>query len=309
MPELPEVHTTVEGLNRVLKSKTIADVWSSYNSSFHKGKPNIKNVHYFRDFRTSVAGAKFLQAERRGKNILIHLSNKHTVLIHMKMTGHLMYGQYKKTKSANGHEVWKTLEHGGPLEDPFNQHIRLVFILSNGKHVVFSDMRKFAKVFVFPTADRAKVPDIAELGPEPLDRAFTFAKFREQILKRPKWPIKQALLDQSIIAGIGNIYSDEMLWASSIHPQSCPKDVPEKFLRSLFKEMRLVLEKGIRFGGDSESDYRNIDGEPGNFQKKHHAYRHTGEPCAKRGCRGIIERIKVGGRSTHFCAVHQTLFK
>lgn len=309
MPELPEVHTTVAGLNRVLKGKTITDVWSSYNSSFHKGKPNIKNVHYFRDFRSAVAGAKFVRAVRRGKNILIDLSNKHTVLIHMKMTGHLMCGRYFLTKDAHGKEVWKTLEHGGPLEDPFNQHIRLVFSLSDGRHLVFSDMRKFAKVFIFPTADRDKVPDIAELGPEPLDRAFTFEKFRTQILKRPKWPIKQALLDQSIIAGIGNIYSDEMLWGAGIHPLSTPKAVPEKSMHTLFKEMRLVLAKGIRFGGDSESDYRNIDGVPGNFQKKHHAYRHTGEVCAKRGCHGIIERRKIGGRSAHFCPVHQKLFQ
>jgi len=312
MPELPEVHTTVTGLNRVLKGKTIIDVWSSYNSSFHKGKPNIKNVHYFRDFRMAVSGAKFVKAERRGKNILIDLSNKHTVLIHMKMTGHLMCGKYLLTKDSikdsHSKEVWKTLEHGGPLEDPFNQHIRLVFSLSNGRHLVFSDLRKFAKVYIFPTKDKKSVPDLASLGPEPLDSKLTFEKFRDQIFLRPKTPIKQVLMDQTIIVGIGNIYSDEMLWASGIHPLSKPYKVPDKYFRSLFKEMKIVLKKGIEFGGDSESDYRNIDGKPGNFQKKHHAYRHTGEACAKHGCHGIIERRKVGGRSAHFCAAHQKIF-
>jgi formamidopyrimidine-DNA glycosylase len=115
-------------------------------------------------------------------------------------------------------------------------------------------------------------------------------------------------MDQSLIAGIGNIYSDEMLWAASIHPLSKPAKVPEKSLKKLYEEMKKVLEKGIDFGGDSMSDYRNIHGVRGKFQNEHNVYQLKGEKCRKIGCGGTIERIKVGGRSGHFCPKHQKLF-
>lgn len=303
MPELPEVHTTVEGINLVARGKKVIDVWSSYNSSFHAGKPNIKNIHYFKNFRRAVVGAKILKAERRGKNVLIHLSNEHTILIHMKMTGHLLYGRYRFNKN-----VWKAADLG-PLQDPYNQFIRLVFSLSDKKHLAFSDVRKFAKIFIFPTKEIGLVPDLANLGPEPLNKDFDLKKFRERLNIGAKKRIKQVLMSQEIVAGIGNIYSDEMLWASDIHPLSLADAIPEAQLKTLLKEMKKVLAKGIHFGGDSESDYRNIHGQPGEFQNKHHAYRHTGEPCAKRNCNGIISKIKVGGRSTHFCPTHQNLYE
>ncbi len=305
MPELPEVHTTVLGLNKKLKNLTITDVWSSYNSPSHKGKSNIKNLEYFKDFKKAVTGGTFVKAERRGKNILIELSNGHTVLIHMKMTGHLLYGNYSFNKKGS---KWTTTDRG-PLEDPFNQHIRLVFSLSNGKHLAFSDLRKFAKVFAIPTKEIPELPDLLDIGPEPLEKSFTFEKFRERLSLRPNWPIKQTLLDQSVIAGIGNIYSDEMLWSSRIHPFSKTSRIPQDFLKDLYKQMKIVLEKGINFGGDSDSDYRNIDGKIGEFQNKHHTYRHTGEVCARPRCGGIIERKKLGSRSAHFCPKHQKLFK
>jgi formamidopyrimidine-DNA glycosylase len=304
MPELPEVHTTVEGLNKRLPGTRVTDVWSGYDSPFHAGKQNIKNVHYFKNFRRAVVGTQFVRAERRGKNILIHFSNGHTVLIHMKMTGHLLYGRYEQNKKS---AEWRAVD-AGPLQDPFNRHIRLVFTLSNGKHLAFSDMRKFAKVFAFPSAEIHAVEDLMRIGPEPLGRAFTYDRFFERLMQKPRGQIKTVLMDQSIVAGIGNIYSDEMLWSAGIHPLSKPAAVPARHMRALYRAMRDVLKKGIDFGGDSESDYRNIDGEVGNFQNKHRAYRHTGEPCAKRGCTGIISRTKIGGRSAHFCPIHQKLF-
>ena len=227
MPELPEVHTTVQGLNRVMKGAKISDVWSSYNSRFHAGKENIKNVHYFKNFRAAVSGAKFIRAERRGKNVLIHLSNKHTVLIHMKMTGHLLYGKYE-FKAAENKWSAKKLPSQKALQDPFNQFIRLVFSLSNGKHLAFSDLRKFGKVFMFPTSEMNRLPDISSLGPEPLAPEFTLKIFSAQLEKRRNTPIKQALMDQTLIAGTGNIYSDEILFESSVHPLSKFQKIPQK---------------------------------------------------------------------------------
>ena len=302
MPELPEVHTTVEGMNKFAKGLTIKNVWSDYNSPFHIGKNNIKDRKYFDQFSKLVIGARILGAERRAKNILINLGNHHTILIHMKMTGHILYGEY----TFNGKE-WLP-EKEGPLRDPFNRFIRLVFTLSDGNHLVLADMRRFAKVCTFPTPDLDTYPELQDIGPEPLEKNFDFKKFKEMLRKRPSWKIKQALMDQSMIAGIGNIYSDEMLWLSGIHPESRVTKIPDITLKKLFPAMKEVLKKGIDFGGDSMSDYRNILGERGRFQHAHNAYRLTGTKCKMKNCKGIIKRLKVGGRSAHFCNVHQKKF-
>jgi formamidopyrimidine-DNA glycosylase len=304
MPELPEVQTTVNGLNAEVKGFTIIDVWSDYRSSFHAGKNNIKNPEYFKGFKRDVVGAKIVKAARQGKNILIHLSNKKTMLVHMKMTGHFMYGEY-----VFDEKEWKPKATEGPLVDPYNKYLHLVFTLSDKKQLVFSDLRKFGKVFLFNTEDEGTIEDLMKLGPDPLKSEFDFEAMEERLKMKPNGKIKQVLMDQTVISGIGNIYSDEMLWSAGIHPLSQAGAIPLPELQKLFKAMKETLEKGIDFGGDSDSDYRNIYGERGSFQHKHNAYRRTGKPCPKRGCGGTIQRLKVGGRSAHFCDTHQTLFK
>jgi formamidopyrimidine-DNA glycosylase len=149
---------------------------------------------------------------------------------------------------------------------------------------------------------------LKNLGPEPLEKTFTFEKFKKQLLLKPNKNIKTVLMDQSIIAGIGNIYSDEMLWLSSIHPESRSKSIPNKNLKLLYTSMKEILTKGIDFGGDSMSDYRNINGKKGNFQNHHNVYQKKGEHCGKKGCKGAIMRKVLDGRSSHFCNVHQKLF-
>jgi formamidopyrimidine-DNA glycosylase len=305
MPELPEVQTTVNGINKKAKGLKIVDVWTDYRSVSHVGKDNIKDKIFFDSFKKKIVGSKVTNAERRAKNVLIHLSNGNTVLIHMKMTGHIMYGQYvfdSKKKS----DPW-TAKKEGPLTDSFNRFIHLVFTFNNGYQLVLSDMRKFAKVTLFETKDLAHSPHLKDLGPEPLEKSFNYKIFKERIYRRPTGRIKNVLMDQSIVAGIGNIYSDEALWLSSIHPEEAVKNIPEANLKLLFKSSLQVLKKGIDFGGDSMSDYRNIDGERGKFQNKHNAYRLAGKPCKKKGCPGTITRKVVGGRSAHFCNTHQKL--
>jgi formamidopyrimidine-DNA glycosylase len=285
MPELPEVQTTVNGLNKTVKGKRIVDVKTSYKSAFHAGKDNIKDLKFFSIFKKKVKGQKILKAERRAKNILIHLDNGYTILTHMKMTGHFVYDR---------------------PDYPFT---RLDFTLDNGKHLTLSDMRKFAKVTFVKTSELEKSFHLEHLGPEPLEKVFKFEVFKSQVLKKSNGQIKQALMDQSLIAGIGNIYSDEILWRAGVHPMSKVSDIPERNLKEMFKAMKEVLQRGIDFGGDSMSDYRNIKGEKGEFQEHHRAYRRTGKPCGKKGCPGKIERKVVGTRSAHFCPVHQKLFK
>ncbi len=312
MPELPEVQTTVDGLNKTVRGKKILDVWTEYNSPFHAGKDNIKNPLFFKKFKKEIVGTTIRKSVRVGKNVLIELSNGKTILIHMKMTGHLLFGEYRKVNNESGikngdkKEIWKPKDNTSMLADPFNRFIRLIFILPGGKQLAFSDMRKFAKVTLIDTGKYEEDKELAHLGIDALQ--IDFKKFKELITEEKK-PIKQTLMDQEIVAGVGNIYADECLWLAGIHPQSNSSKIPQKELKKLFEDVRSVLKKGIDFGGDSMSDYRNIYGERGKFQNKHNAYRKTKERCSKRGCNGTIKRELIGARSSHFCPTHQKLFK
>ena len=301
MPELPEVQITVNGLNRVLPGKKILSVWSAYNSPHYKGKENIKDRKYFSKFKRNILNSPILKSERIGKNVLIHLKNRVTILIHMKMTGHLLYGKYEKSKSE-----WRAKDKG-PLQDPFNRHIRLIFELDNGKHLAFSDMRKFAKVMFIKTKDLKTHDDLKDIGPDPFE--LTLKEFVERIKRKNSGRIKNILMDQTLISGIGNIYSDEVLFETGIHPETDISAIPNKKLKEIYKEVKKVLKRGINFGGDSTSDYRNIKGERGDFQNKHQVYRKTREKCPKRECSGKIIRKVIGGRSAHFCNKHQKLLK
>jgi formamidopyrimidine-DNA glycosylase len=293
MPELPEVQTTVLGLNSRTKGLTIADVWSDYDSAFHKGKDSIKDRIYFAYFKKNTVGRKITHVSRRAKNILIHLDNRSVILVHMKMTGHLLYGDYDR-------------------KDPFNRFIHLIITFSNRKTLELSDMRKFAKVTLITEKEFEKSVHLADIGPEPLEKKFTFTVFKTQLQKRPTGRIKNVLMDQSLIAGVGNIYSDEALWRAGIHPEEAVQNIPNTLLKKLYEATITVLKKGIDFGGDSMSDYRNIDGKRGKFQAEHQAYRRTGEKCRmeldkSKKCPGIILRKVVGGRSAHFCSIHQRM--
>ncbi len=337
MPELPEVQTTVNGLKKTVVGLTISAVWTDLarkNINRPDYKDSIKYLPFFEQFKKSVHGAKIVSAERRAKNILINLSNektlKHdgscsgkTILIHMKMTGHLMYGTYIKRSKAESVkskvEYWEPSpkEKNGALRDPFNRFLHFVITFTNGKSLVLSDVRKFAKVTLLSTVDaHATKParlngfsrsgrHLDNLGPEPLEKHFDFKQFSECINRKPKGKIKSVLMDQSILSGVGNIYSDEALWLAGVHPLSVVAKIPHEKALALFHAVQSVLKKGIDFRGDSTSDYRQIDGTRGDFSHEHNAYRLAKTPCKKRGCSGTIHRIVVGGRSAHFCPVHQ----
>jgi formamidopyrimidine-DNA glycosylase len=298
MPELPEVTTTVNGLNEVLPRLTIMDVWSDYFlRTANRRNDTIKNKKYFEFFKKEIVGEKFIKAERRGKNILIHLTGGKTILIHMKMTGHLLYGKYELVG-----KIWKSNQE--LLRDSFNQFIHLTFTLSNGKHLAFSDMRKFGKVVLFETDTKDTTPHLVGLGPEPLED-LTLKTFKIQLNTKPLGKIKTVLMDQSVIAGVGNIYSDEILWEAGVHPERIVKNLKDSEIKEMWNAMIKILKISIKMGGDSMSDYRDIYGQKGNFQNAHKVYRRVGEKCSKKNCPGTILRIIIGGRSSHFCSVHQ----
>lgn len=346
MPELPEVHTTVESLKKLVLEKTIKDVWSDFHiDTAHGHRNNLKNLNHYKDFKNKVVGTKIVNIERLGKNILIHLkkisldkpksknnlqgqSLEYTIVVHMKMTGHLLFGTYQKTNykyeirnpkqirkskiintKMKQTEKWVTV-NDGPLKDSYNQFIHFVLTLTDKnkkeRHLVLSDMRKFASVCLVETNKLKDHEGLSLLGPDPLlmskkefiDRFISFAK-------RKSAPIKTFLLDQSFVAGIGNIYADETLWASGVHPLSNPNKIPRITIDKIYGKINTILKKSISLGGDSMSDYRNPYGEKGGFQNCHNVYRRIGKNCPKPKCKGIIERTVIGGRSSHFCNIHQ----
>lgn len=317
MPELPEVTTTVNGLQKVLPKLIITDIWTDLTrkNSIKQFKDTIKDEEFFKKFKKIVIGAKIKKVERRAKNILIHLDPiqidqqaiSYTILIHLKMTGHLLFGKYTYDKKKNSWLV-ASEEKNKALKDPYNRFIHVIFSMNNEKHLAFCDSRKFGKVTLIKTDYLEQSIHLKGIGPEPLEESFTEKVFLERLSKNTNKATKTVLMDQSIVAGIGNIYSDEMLWLSSIHPESTFNKIPKKNLSLLYKSMKEVLEKGIDFGGDSMSDYRNINGERGNFQHHHNVYQKKNEICGKKSCGGIIERKIVNGRSAHFCNKHQVLY-
>ena len=305
MPELPEVETTVRGLRKKVLNLVISDVWTDLNTKDKRKDDTVANKKYFLTFRKEIQNKKIISVERVAKNILINLSGKptKTILIHLKMTGHLLYGNYKFLQKEN---KWRASDKESPLSDPFNKYVHVLFTFKNKKEkLAFSDMRKFGKITLLNTKEAHETKHLKNIGPDPLEKSFDVKKLTEVLNKKPNGKIKTVLLDQSIIAGIGNIYSDEILWCAGIHPERKVSQIKPEEFKVILKCTKNILAKGIYFGGDSMSDYRNINGLPGKFQLQHQAYRRTGEKCRKKGCNGVIIRKVINNRSAHFCSKHQ----
>lgn len=290
MPELPEVETIVRDLNKNVKGLKITDTWFDWKKLIKEPKPEL--------FKRQIKGRKILGAKRRAKYILIGLSGDKTLLIHQKISGHMLYGKWEMKDKE-----WKSVLPGPLKNDPQNRFIRFVLFLNNGKMLALSDLRRFAKILLIDTDKVKESKDIKSLGPEPLEKSFTYDKFKE-ITSRKKGKIKTVLMDQTFIAGIGNIYSDEILWYSGINPLRQVNDLKEKELRGIFKEIKKVLSVGIKKHGDSMKDYRRLKGDKGGYQNVQKVYQMTNKACFKKDG-GIIKRIKIGGRSAHYCPKHQ----
>ncbi len=258
----------------------------------------MMRTHTPANFAADIAGRKILRAHRRAKYIMMDLSGDKTLIIHQKISGHLLYGKW----GVSGKKVEAALE--GPIKtDPYNRFIRFILYLDNGYQLGLSDLRRFGKVFLGDTKKIENINEIGRLGPEPLDSKFTFAEFKE-LMTGKRGVVKKVLMDPFFIAGIGNIYSDEILWYAGIHPLHRVEKLTAKDIAALYKYMKLVLKKAIAAKGDSQQDYRTLEGKFGNYQNMQKAYQLTGQHCQKRDG-GIIKRIKINNRSAHFCPRHQ----
>jgi formamidopyrimidine-DNA glycosylase len=289
MPELPEVETIVRDLDREVRNRTFLDVWTDAESLIKRDK--------FESFKNKLIGKKILKVRRRAKNILIDLSDGYILLIHQKITGHLLLGEWKFEDGK-----WVAKKEGPLSLDPMNRFLHVVFMLDDQRQLALSDARKFAKVELWKKEELENSEEFGEIGPEPLEKGFTVERF-EKLFEKKKGKVKQVLMDQNFIAGIGNIYASEILFEARIHPEEDVSNLDKDDLKKIYDAMRRILEESIRLKGDSFSDFRTIYGEKGKSQEVVKVYQKEGEKCPR--CGGLIKRIKQGGRSSFFCPACQ----
>ena len=310
MPELPEVETIVRELRKKIIGLKIADFWSD------REKP-IKQAGGIAKFKKEITGKKILSITRRAKFIVIDIEGDKSLFIHQKISGHLMYGKWiksvkLKTQSAKQEErirEWVSAIPGPLQNDRQNQYIRYIWTLNNGYQMAMSDLRRFSRVILVKDKDISNLKEIRDLGPEPLE--ITLQQFKslfgsETSKHRKRGRLKQVLMDPFFIVGIGNIYSDEILWDAGYYPLSRVENLKEADLKKIFRSTVKILNKAVAANGSSVDDYRLPSGEKGRYQDMEKAYQQTGKKCAKKDG-GVIQRLRIGGRSAHFCPIHQTL--
>jgi formamidopyrimidine-DNA glycosylase len=296
MPELPEVETVKRGLERLIIGKKIVSVQFDWPKSY----PNAAT-----DTEVFVLGASVTTVARRAKVLLIGLSTGYTLVIHLKMTGQLVFVGEQQEHQTSNDESRKDERFGAghPNESLIGQlpdkSTRVQFLFSDGSHLYFNDQRKFGWVKLVESHLVEHMNFIAKLGPEPLEDTFTSKLFTERIRKRQNTTVKAALLDQTVLAGIGNIYADESLWGASIHPSTRVKDLTDSQLNVLHREIVFVLKLSIEKGGSTDKNYVNAEGKRGSYIDFARVFRREGLACPR--CGATIEKIRVAGRGTHVC--------
>ncbi|HYI66828.1 MAG TPA: bifunctional DNA-formamidopyrimidine glycosylase/DNA-(apurinic or apyrimidinic site) lyase [Candidatus Limnocylindrales bacterium] len=291
MPELPEVETVARDLQRWVAGATITGATVTWERTIRHPQPPER-------FAAEIAGATIHRVDRRAKTVLLHLDDGRVMTVALRMTGALIVT---------------------PADAAPDPYARVVFALADGRQLRYRDVRKFGRIGLWPGgglrsvgggrgARSRKIKEaggryrIGEVfsghGPEPLRRGFTAARFAERRRGRSA-KLKSLLLDQSFIAGVGNIYADEALWRARLHPLRTADTLDGSDIRRLHRAVRRVLREGIANRGASFSDYVGADGEPGANAERLAVYRRTDQPCYR--CGRPIRRIVVGQRSTHYC--------
>lgn len=317
MPELPEVETVRRGLSTLLIGHTVKKVTHDTPKSFPNAAADVEQF---------LIGAKVTDIRRRAKVLIIDLSSDYSLVIHLKMTGQIVYvetpdvipakaGISKITGSQIKSGMTNTESElrfgaGHPTESLVgklpDRSTRVEFELDKGAKLFFNDQRKFGWVRLLPTIEVPNIDFMKKVGPEPLDAEFTDKEFVQRLARRKNTTIKAAILDQTVLAGIGNIYADEGLWGAKIHPSTRVKDVPPEKLKKLFKELRFVLQLSIEKGGSTDKNYVNAEGKKGSYISFARVFRKEGTPC-KRHPDVLIQKIRVAGRGTHICPKCQVL--
>ncbi|MBU0531495.1 MAG: bifunctional DNA-formamidopyrimidine glycosylase/DNA-(apurinic or apyrimidinic site) lyase [Candidatus Uhrbacteria bacterium] len=269
MPELPEVETIRRQLVRTIKGQKIVDVEVRWGKRLIPGKSK---------FIAELKGRTIKDIKRRGKLMQIELSGGKSMFVHLKMTGQLLL----KDKDAVA-----------------EKHAHVIFKLSGLKDLHWVDMRKFGFIKLMDADEAEAYLASWKFGPEPLARGFTYVVFRDCLMHYPNAKIKPKLMEQTCVAGIGNIYAVEALWAAKIHPLTKIKDIPEVKFKKLHRDIVRILKDAVKTGGTSAANYFDAFGKAGGYEKKIKAYQQEGKPCQHCGTKLI--KLKVGGRGTVIC--------
>lgn len=302
MPELPEVETVVRDLERRVVGKKIVAAWTDWPKLIKNPLAQSRHsvdVAAVKSFMEQVRGKTITAVRRRAKNILVYLSGNVVMLVHQKMTGHFLIGEWNtSTGCAIGCAPQEI------VDDSYNHHVHLIFMLDSGEQLGLSDVRKFAKVLIGPQEVIENLPELARLGPDALSPSLT-ARQLAASMRASTRPIKQVLMDPSVVAGIGNIYADDILWRARVHPRQSAASLTTAACSKIYQSMRLVLQTAVAMRGTSTSDFRDTFGKEGGYTGHRLVYQRTGEPCSR--CSAPIKRIVIGGRSAHYCPECQRL--
>lgn len=278
MPELPEVETIKKGLCTKIIGLKLAEVI-------------VENRKSFPGNEKTIIGKKVIDVSRRAKIVRIHLDSGESLIIHLKMTGQLIFVD-KTTRIAGGHP-----SHDWHDKLP-NKYTRVTLIFENGSKLFFNDLRKFGWIKLLPNSEVEVI--FEEYGPEPFSKEFTTNYLRKRAERIPERTVKQFIMDQKIIAGVGNIYADESLFLAKIMPRTRVRFLTDKNWEDLVSSILKILEMGIKYGGTTDSDYVDSEGKKGGMQDHLNVYHKTGQKCLT-ACGGEIERIVIGGRGTNYC--------
>ena len=288
MPELPEVETVRRGLAALIIGKVVKD--ETHDTP--KGFPNAEA-----DVNDFLLGALITDVRRRAKVLLIDLSTGYSLMIHLKMTGQLVF--VGDVRFGAGHPN-DSLVNALP-----DKSTRVTLEFEGGSKLFFNDQRKFGWMKLLPTLEIPNVDFMKKVGPEPLAADFTAKQFAQRFSRRGKTNIKAAILDQSVIAGVGNIYADESLWGAKIHPKRLVASITPAEFKKLYTELREVMNLAIEKGGSSNHTYVNAEGVKGSYMDFARVFRREGLECPR--CGTTIEKLRVAGRGTHICPHCQTL--
>jgi formamidopyrimidine-DNA glycosylase len=288
MPELPEVETVRRGLNKLIINHSIKVV--DYDNA--KSFPNADA-----DVAQFLIGATVTAVRRRAKVLLIDLSTNYTLVVHLKMTGQMVFvGQQR---FGAGHPNDSLI---GRLPD---KSTRVTLTFAGGSHLYFNDQRKFGWMKLMPTLEVPNINFMQKVGPEPLEADFTPQEFAQRFARRARTSIKAALLDQTVVAGVGNIYADESLWGAKIHPQRLVGTLTPAEFGWLYTELRAVMNLAIEKGGSTDKNYVNAEGKRGSYMDFARVFRREGQACPR--CGTAIIKFKTAGRGTHICPLCQVV--
>ena len=283
MPELPEVETVRRGLAPVLEDRVIAEAVQRRADLRWPLPPR---------FAERLTGRRVMRLDRRSKYILAALDGGETWLLHLGMSGRILIAAPEAAPVMAG-----DFAHGVPAPGP---HDHVILTMEDGTRVTYTDARRFGAMDLWPSAEIAAHPLLARLGPEPLGNAFSGPVLAAALTGR-QTPVKAALLDQRVVAGLGNIYVCEALHRAGIHPRRIAGSISARRVEGLAAAIRETLTEAIAAGGSSLRDYRRADGDLGYFQHAFRVYGRADAPCPRTGCRGRVARIIQSGRSSFYC--------